>query len=101
MPPDNPPAGPHEGQRHVNVERMGMGVVGGTAHVASGLVRGVGEVGRDVVEVVRDTATVAIDGVGTIGHSAIHTIAGLMGDVVGIVRGYPADAGRADRDRHA
>lgn len=65
-------------------EQVGSGFVDGVAHVASDLVHGVGDVSHEVVSVVRDTATTAISGVGTIGGAAVNTLTGLL---VGIATG--------------
>jgi hypothetical protein len=67
-------------------ERFGTGMVGGVSHIATDLVRGVGDVGEEVVITVRDTANTAIAGVGSIGQTAIHTLADLVAGVVDGVR---------------
>lgn len=56
-------------------ERLGTGLVSGVANVAGG-----------VIGAVRDTANTAIDGVGSVGEHAVHTLTGLLVEVVGGVR---------------
>jgi hypothetical protein len=67
-------------------ERVGTGMVGGVATVATDLVHGIGTVGGEVVSVVRDTANTAIAGVGSVGETAVHTLTGLLADLVGGIR---------------
>jgi hypothetical protein len=80
-------------------EDVGTGIVGGAAHLATGLVHGVTDVGYEV----RNGATGLIGAVGDIGSAAVNTVAGLLVDVVGGVRqvvnaavhGHPDGAPRA------
>lgn len=76
-------------------EQVGSGFVDGVAHVTNDLVHGVGDVGHEVVSVVRDTATTAISGVGTIGEVAVNTLTGLLvGIATGVRQVGAAAAGR-------
>lgn len=63
-------------------EDVASDLVGGVTHVAAELVHGV----RDIGDEVRDGATGLLGAVGTIGGTAVHTVAGVLADVVGGVR---------------
>ncbi|HVK93138.1 MAG TPA: hypothetical protein VM571_00245 [Noviherbaspirillum sp.] len=56
-------------------ERIGTGLADGVTNVAGG-----------VIGIVRDTANTAIDGVGSVGGNAVHTLTDLLVGVVGGVR---------------
>lgn len=66
----------------VNPQRM----AGGITNTASSVVHGIGTIGGEVVNVVRDTANTAIAGVGSVGETAVHTLTGLLADLVGGIR---------------
>lgn len=82
------------------------GAVSATENIGSSLVGGVGSIASGMIGVVRDTANTAIDGVGSVGENAVHTVAGLLVEVVGGVRQIAGAAmsgmrpnGREDRER--
>lgn len=56
------------------------------ARIGGGLTDGVANVAGGVIGVVRDTANTAIDGVGSVGQHAVHTLTDLLVGVVGGVR---------------
>jgi hypothetical protein len=86
-------------------QQLGSGVASGAAHMATDLVHGIGNLGGEVVAVVRDTANTAIAGVGSVGETAVHTVTGLLAELVGGIRdiGSAAMSGRANEAgrRHA
>lgn len=79
--------------------RVGTGMVGGVTGVATDVVHGIGTVGGEVVNVVRDTANTAIVGVGSVGETAVHTVTGLLADLVGGLRDVGAAAVRGREGR--
>lgn len=85
------------GDAFSTTEHVGSGMVDGVTHVATDLVHGVGTIAGEAVAVVRDTANTAIAGVGSVGETAVHTVTGLLADLVGGLRdiGSAATRGRA------
>ncbi len=67
-------------------ERAGHGMADGVTHVATDLVHGVGTVGAEVVNVVRDTANMAITGIGSVGGTALHTVSGFLSELASGIR---------------
>jgi hypothetical protein len=63
-------------------EDVAAGLVGGVTHVAAELIHGVRDVGYEV----SDGASSLISAAGAVGGTAVHTVAGLLTEVVGGVR---------------